>query len=613
MSENKALVSAQKLLIDSLRRELREEPYDPVTGEGCYGARSRVATPVKNMAYAMVPDTMLNDPQYATCRTSRAWKQLRSRHDFEYWASTCVVLKDKRSERDVPFVLNAPQRRVLAVLERDRLAERPIRMILLKARQWGGSTLVQMYMAWIQLCHRRNWNSVICAHLKDTSTNILGMYSKMLAHYPERFTLRPYEKSANTRVITGRGCRITVASSESPDSVRGGDYAMAHLSETAYWRETATRSPRTVIQAVCGSIALLPYSMVVIESTARGVGDYFHTEWVRACGGQSDKRAVFVPWYEIEHYRSEEADATAVLSTLSDYEQSLWERGCDTRQIEWYRRKAREFDRESLLQAEFPSSDSEAFLDSSEVVFSVPKVEALRVGCGVDGRTGDIDASGRLFTEDASGKMKMWARPRSGRRYVVAVDVGGRSVSSDWSVIAVLDADSERPAVVAQWRGHIDHDLLARKSVAVARYYRNALLVIESNTYETSECGSSSDSNLFVLWRLADEYPNVYRREVFDTVTQKKSERIGFHTNRSTKALLISGLIEAVRDGTYVERDPEACNEMLTYRQRPNGSYAAQEGCHDDILMTRAMALHVIREGRLPPILPEVYEQWQNW
>ena len=64
-----------------------------------------------------------------------------------------------------------------------------------------------------------------------------------------------------------------------------------------------------------------------------------------------------------------------------------------------------------------------------------------------------------------------------------------------------------------------------------------------------------------------------------------------FHTNRSTKAMLISGLIEAVRDGRYIERDSMACNELLTYEQLPGGAYAAKAGFHDDILMTRAMAV----------------------
>lgn len=96
--------------------------------------------------------------------------------------------------------------------------------------------MVQMYMAWIQCTQRHNWNSLICAHVKDASNTIRGMYSGMLASYPAELWLgdegsnpgfKPYERSLNVRELPGRGCRVTVASSENQDAVRGADYAMA--------------------------------------------------------------------------------------------------------------------------------------------------------------------------------------------------------------------------------------------------------------------------------------------------------------------------------------------------------------------------------------------------
>ena len=104
---------------------------------------------------------MLDDPRYPLAKSNlEAWQRLRFSHDFEYWCAVAVHIKDKMDGRERPFVLNAPQRRVASVLEAQRLAGKPIRIIMLKARQWGGSTLVQMYMAWIQTCHRRNWHSL---------------------------------------------------------------------------------------------------------------------------------------------------------------------------------------------------------------------------------------------------------------------------------------------------------------------------------------------------------------------------------------------------------------------------------------------------------------------
>lgn len=205
--------------------------------------------------------------------------------------------------------------------------------------------------------------------------------------------------------------------------------------------------------------------------------------------------------------------------------------------------------------------------------------------------------------------MKIWLTPETDADYVVAVDVGGRSAKADWSVVAVLrrGTEGQRPEIAAQWRGHCDHDLLARKAMAIGRYYNDALLVVESNTFETSAYGGgAAEGNLFVLSRMAEEYSNLYFRESYDTVTQTVGRRVGFHTNRSTKAMLIAGLVEAVREGAYVEHDSGCCDEMVTYEQLPNGSYAAKRGYHDDMLMTRAIALHVAASPRYPANNPSV-------
>lgn len=297
------------LLVDDLRRRFRDVAYDPVRGIGCIGRRVAVTAPWGDKVF--VPQAMTLDPAYpAVVNNTLAWKRLRCRHDFEYWCATCAVVRLKDEGRDGPFILNAPQRRVAAVLEGDRMARQPIRLILLKARQWGGSTLVQMYMAWIQSCLRRDWNSLICAHVKDAASGIRGMYTKLLDNYPadlwdgdEKPQFKPYERTCNVRQIVGRGCRVTIGSSENQDAVRGADYAMAHLSETAFWASTPQRSPQGFIQAVCGAITLQPDTLVAVESTANGVGNYFHTEWLRCKEGRGDKHAVFVPWYEIEIYR----------------------------------------------------------------------------------------------------------------------------------------------------------------------------------------------------------------------------------------------------------------------------------------------------------------------
>ena len=60
--------------------------------------------------------------------------------NFEVWARERVKIKPKGGGKSIPFVLNRPQRRLVAELEKMRKSDQPIRLILLKARQWGGRT-----------------------------------------------------------------------------------------------------------------------------------------------------------------------------------------------------------------------------------------------------------------------------------------------------------------------------------------------------------------------------------------------------------------------------------------------------------------------------------------
>lgn len=291
--------------------------------------------------------------------------------DFALWCRECVKVSDKLTGLPVPFILNAPQRRVLRELERQRRASLPIRLIMLKARQWGGSTLIQMYMAWLQLVRRRGWNSLICSHVKDASANIRGMYSLLLRHYPDSlkegvakdWCFTPYEKSQNINCIPARDCRVAVASALAPNAVRSGSYHMAHLSEVAFWGEGDNELAGRIVRSVAGSIPRLPETLVVMESTADGKENFFHDEWQRAVAGESDKTPVFVPWHEIEIYRREvgEGERESLFRRMDAYELDLLRSGVPLEAVAWYSDKRREYPTHEQMMAEYPGTPEEAF------------------------------------------------------------------------------------------------------------------------------------------------------------------------------------------------------------------------------------------------------------
>lgn len=168
--------------------------------------------------------------------------------------------------------------------------------------------------------------------------------------------------------------------------------------------------------------------------------------------------------------------------------------------------------------------------------------------------------------------------------------------------------DGDKPVVVAQWYGHIDIDLLAWKAAQIAAFYDNSLLVIESNTMDSRDKErhvEGGDQSLYILNQLGSVYTNLYaRRQSEDEIQQGFPKKYGFQTNVSTKPMIITTLVKVIREGLYVERDVRCLDEYLTYERKQNGAYGAIIGKHDDLLMTRAIGLHIcFREMDLPTII----------
>ena len=679
------------------RKRALQGAYDPFTGEGCFGERVRVEVADGPVGTLWLPERMMPccpaARALAACGSMEAaWRSLddgtfspwseevrdwfwinlceeRIQHDFEFFAIAYPTIRDKESGRDIPFRLNRGQRRLLAVLERQRLAGRPIRVMVLKARQWGGSTLIQLYMFWIQTVHRRNWNSVICAHVKDAAITIRSMFERASEHMPSirgtAIRVRNYKNTQNIKEVEGRGCTITVGTAEKPDSVRSQDAKLAHFSEQGYYPDTEANNPADLETSIVGSIPALPYTMVARESTANGVGNYFHTEWQKAKEGKSAYAAVFVSWYEIDIYSKAfdgtycaerdgqpvEGSVADFAATLTEYEKALFANHpeCTLENLNWRRMKLAEMPSESKMRQEYPSDDVEAFQDSGQPVFRTEDVERMRGGCRSYAQIGrmagkldamqaqrdpkrvreileevrfvpdekllgeirllrDADPAKKRKEED---RLQVWCEPdrteRVTNRYLVAYDPQkGLSDKADWGVITVFDRYwmmyGGKPEVVAEWVGHLDKDLAVWVAAQVAKWYCDALLVVESNTFE-SEYSKYNESE-FIFDTIAGVYDNLYSRTPADKIKEGLPQVYGWHTNRETKPLIVNGYIVDLRDGGYVERSEDTLNEALVYEKKQNGSYGAKAGWHDDRLMTRMFGLHVCHKLPLPRIIP---------
>lgn len=420
----------------------------------------------------------------------------------------------------------------------------------------------------------------------------------------KKLRFAPYEGTRGIQEIKGRDSLVILGSAYSEDLARGFDISMAHLSEVAFWPQGNCHNPEDLLRSISGTVTMRTNSFIALESTANGRGNFFHTEWLRAMAGQSNMEPVFIPWYDIDFYKMDFDDAQALWESMDDYEYRLWDEfGCTLEQINWYHHTRQSFPSHALMMAEFPTTSIEAFSGTSHCVFDLERVHNMQPDCRPPLFTGNIvgeqgSIKGRL-NADGTGQLQIWQHPERStyrNRYIASVDVGGRSPSSDWSVITVLDrkpTPQEKPEVVAQWRGHIDHDLLAWKAAQLAHYYKDALLVFESNTLETEH--TEGDDGTYILELLNGKYRNLYVRG---------KGKLGFQTNKHTKSKVIHNLISLVRDGAYVEHDHEALDEMSYFEMQRGGRFGAVHGHHDDIVMSRAIGLYVAASTSRSPNPP---------
>lgn len=670
------LDAVKNILAENARRlAVINAPFNPYTGEGAVGERTKVVIKDFPIPVQWLPNEMLEYPlvkkliKYGSVqeflekelkventeedrlKTIDAFVRIRIKEDFCFWAATYVFIKNKGGGEDVLFVLTRPQRRFVRKLEKLRRAGKPIRLVLLKARQWGGSTTSQLYMAWLQLVHQTGLNSLIIAHQGTASDEIKDMFDRMIKAYPVELLhdigeaynenepkLVGVGKSGAIHRVPQRNCKIKLGTAERPDSCRGGDYNLVHCSEVGIWKKTDGKRPEDIVRSACSGILLKPYTMIVYESTANGTGNFFQREYDAAKKKQSQFEAMFISWFDIDQYSAPIEDIEAFANWLylnrnndnanSNREESgkylwwLWERGATLEAINWYIQERSKYTDHGQMASEYPSDDVEAFVHSGARVFDKYKVELLRPMCKPPRYIGDVYGDGDegedallnlRFAEDHQGQFWIWALPEIDDdieitdRYLVVVDIGGRSKDADWSVITVIDRlfmmDGGLPSIVAQWYGHIDMDLLAWKSAQIAAFYDEALLVIESNTAETKdkERNVDGDQSQYILNRVKGVYNNLYaRKQSEDDIINKVPKKIGFHTNMATKPMVISTLVKVIRETLYVERDERCLDEYLTY-EKVGSQYGAISGKHDDLLMTRAIGLHICyNEMELP-------------
>lgn len=619
-------------------------PYDPYTGVG--SPIERKPFYISNKEYILLPHYLFRSEFIRDISTEGSLREyainhgedfnslydflneIRTQYDFEYWAATCDKIRDRESENLVPFILRRPQRKLLKVLVEDLFNNKPVRIVLLKARQWGGSTLVQQFFAWIQIFHRKNWNSVIAAHTQTAAQGIREMFATMAEHHPKDVfdvELKAYAGTQHTKILKNRGCIISVGSIQNPNALRSSALKMMHCSEVGMWKDTPKRKAADFITSMKSSVPRIPYTCIVLESTAKGVGDYFHKTWIEAEAGESGYTPVFVSWFEMPEYWEafrDEEEKIRFVQSMTDKELYRFECGATLEGLKWYRAERKEQPSDWIMQEEFPSTPEEAFISSGRLVFDLGDIRQMLQFTSQPTFVGELSADALYgpkaidstlhFTPNIAGSLYLWAMPDKEKnirnRYIVSMDIGGKSDKADWTVISVIDRymlmKGGYEECIGTWRFHLDQDLAVWRAVQLAKFFNNALLVVEFNSLDAKT--TEGDHTLTILDEIVGQYANIYYRDDPTKVREGVAPHYGFHTNQASKRDIITQLARRLRDKTFLENDKRMLDECAVYEQKANSaSFGALDGCHDDILMSRGIGLKVSTTMEMPILIEE--------
>lgn len=506
--------------------------------------------------------------------------QIRKRlfEDFEFYARHAVKIRTKEGEVK-SFVLNLVQRKLLKRVIEQYAKTGKVRIVILKARQQGLSTFVHAWLYWFLSQHNAK-KALVVAHVADSTKTLFDMYKRTHEMMPE--LLRPKTKYSSRRELTFPILQtgLMVATAGGDGIGRSETLTHAHLSEMAFWpKATAAENLNGLNQ----SIPNAKDTAVFVESTANGMSGVFFNLWKGAVDGSNGYEAFFSPWFDSDEYRVEVSDA---FERTYEEEDIVKLYGIDDEQLMFRRRKIAENGREAFMQ-EYPANATEAFLTSGRPVFNPEQINAMLMDAKEPIERRALE--GVTFNKHPRGELSVYHERSPKETYYIGADVAMGLRNGDYSVAQVLDGQKRQVAV---WRGHVHPDYFADILYYLGMHYYEARIAVENNNH-----------GILTAVRLGRDlaYPNVYTDVAEGQLNDRESITIGFQTNARTKPLIIDRLRGELRDKQVEVNDKETLLEMLSYVVTESGKMEAEDGSHDDCVMSLALCNH-IHDGKLGPI-----------
>jgi len=523
--------------------------------------------------------------------------------DAEVFIPTLLKVVAK-SGTVVPLIPFETQRKVVESVKRQDAMGKPVRTIVLKCRQFGGTTIGEA-ITYHRTVKQPYQHSVCIADDETTSNLMLNMghtFTREWRRSWERYQEDPDNnppvpppplvKASNARRLIfadpdrskekgDRGLNSDILIQLGSDAKAGRGQMIRHLhaSELPYWPVEAGK----IMSGLLKCVPSLPGTTVILESTANGMGGYFYDTWMDAKSGRNDFDPIFVPWFDVKEYRY--PAGVADLGRLDDYEQGLIrDYGLDLAQIAWYRwALINQCDNDpDELHKDYPSTEAEAFVSSGTCPFNARILKEFYVRHAQQPISqGSFDPNG-TFDEHPNGTVKVWEWPVPGQEYVIGEDPArgvSKSKRHDYCSAKVWRVHPMNE--VATWHGYVTYPEFAVELAFFGYLYNEAWIFGETNW-----------GGISVLNKLADMmYPHIMYRDQW--VGRHHSEdyaNLGWSTTTRTKPGMVGDFATLIKEQEVGLPDRDTLIEMMEYEQVGAGKYQARKGGHDDRVIASMIA-----------------------
>jgi len=491
------------------------------------------------------------------------------------------------------LVMKPAQERLYEIIQKERKEGRPVRIIILKARQLGFSTLIEG-LFFQDAATKRNVRTMIVAHDDESTTALFRMNKFFYENLPA--PLKPMLKASNAKELIfenptrdanektnnpGLMSMIKCVPATGSSVGRGSTLTHVHLSECAFWRNM-----NETLEALLPAVPSEPETSVILETTPNGY-NAFKKMWDDAVEGKIGFMPLFFPWYEEPGYRMEVPPGTEWTKEELSMKETYH---LDDNQLSWRRwciANTMHGDDEKFKQ-EYPSCPEEAFLRSGNPYFKVEviieRINQIKEK-PVRGRYIYSEGPGGIpenwaFQEDDEGEIYIYEKPKERFPYVIAGDTAGDG--SDRFTGFLIDNSTGRQTAMVIYDGGSEL-YYAQQMYCLGKDYNGALVGIEINF-------STYPEKKLEEW----QYPKLYIRErPDDSRGELETYKLGWRTDQRTRPLILANLQAILRDNSELIESVEMLRECLTFIRNEDMRPEAAEGEHDDCVMAAAICFYI--------------------